>query len=269
MLFDAHNHLQDARLDTWRPDWQTDYAAAGIAGAVVNGTREEDWPKVRELCHGQAILRAAYGLHPWHVASRSQDWAVRLEDLLQADPAASLGEMGLDRWVENPDLDVQVECFRTQRALARKLQRPQTIHCLRAFGLLDEELRQEQESRAAPPFLLHSYSGPAEMVPGFVKHGAYFSLSPYFGHSRKSAQLAVFKRIPLERLLVETDAPDMRPPDDENPHPLRAGKEHLNHPANIRYGYQLLARTLQMPLEEVMQVAAQNFRCLFGTSSGS
>lgn len=264
MLFDAHNHLQDPRLDAWRPDWQTDYAAAGVAGAVVNGTREEDWLKVKELCSGQPVLRPAYGLHPWHVASRSQNWAGRLEDLLQADPAASLGEMGLDRWINNPDVAAQVECFRTQRALARKLQRPQTIHCLRAFGLLDEELR--RESQAAPPFLLHSYSGPAEMVPGFVKLGAYFSLSPYFGHARKSAQLAVFQQIPKERLLVETDAPDMRPPDDENPHPLSLGAEQLNHPANIQYGYRLLARTLQMPLEEVMELAAQNFMRLFGAA---
>jgi len=173
-----------------------------------------------------------------------------------------VGEIGLDRWIENPDIEAQLDCFRTQLALAVELDRPATIHCLRAFGLLEETLRSCTLPRRG--FLLHSYGGPAEMIPSFVKLGAYFSISPYFAHPRKAAQLAAFKSVPLDRLLTETDAPDMWPPDEMNPHPLHTidGKA-LNHPANLRVSYELLAKARDIPLAEMQGIIAANYNALF------
>lgn len=103
------------------------------------------------------------------------------------------------------------------------------------------------------------------MIPSFASMGAYFSLSPYFGHPRKAAQLAVFKEVPLDRLLAETDAPDMWPPDDLNPHPLKTPDGGtLNHPANLRVSYELLAKIRGQPLEELQTTIAANYRTLFG-----
>jgi TatD DNase family protein len=179
-----------------------------------------------------------------------------------AFPNAPVGEIGLDRWIENPDIDAQIECFRWQLELATDLQRPATIHCLRAWGLLDEQLRTLRLPEHG--FLLHSYGGPVEMIPGFVKLGAYFSLSPYFGHARKAQQLAVFKSVPLDRLLAETDAPDMWPPDELNPHPLQHDGKPINHPANLRVSYELLASLLEMSFEELVGQIGENYRRLFG-----
>lgn len=263
MLYDAHNHLQDERLDPWREQILATLPQTGLAEVIVNGSCEEDWPAVAELARQHAFIRPAFGLHPWYVKERTQDWATTLKQLLVAHPRAVVGEIGLDRWIENPDIDAQLECLHTQLALAVELDRPATIHCLRAFGLLEETLRQCTLPRRG--FLLHSYGGPAEMIPTFAKFGAYFSLSPYFGHPRKAAQLAVFKAVPLDRLLTETDAPDMWPPDELNPHPLQtADGKALNHPANLRVSYDLLAQVRGMEVEELEKVIAENYRALFG-----
>jgi TatD DNase family protein len=262
MLYDAHNHLQDERLDPWRDEIIALMPQTGLAEMVVNGSCEEDWPQVAELARQHAWIRPAFGLHPWYVKERSPGWAETLRQHLADHPHAVVGEIGLDRWIENPDIDVQLDCLRTQLALAVELDRPATIHCLRAWGLLEETLRACPLPRRG--FLLHSYGGPAEMIPAFASLGARFSLSPYFGHPRKAAQLAVFRSVPLDRLLAETDAPDMWPPDELNPHPLRTNDgAALNHPANLRVSYELLARVRGMPMEEMQGIIAANYTQLF------
>lgn len=259
MLFDAHNHLQDERLDPWREEIVAGMAASGIGEMIVNGSCEEDWPQVAELAWKHAWVRPAFGLHPWYVKDRGPEWLERLREHLVAHPRAVVGETGLDRWIENPDVEAQVACFRAQLALAVELDRPITIHCLRAFGLLEEVLRSMKLPRRG--FLLHSYGGPAEMVPGFVRLGGYFSVSPYFAHPRKSAQLATFAKIPLDRLLAETDAPDMWPPPEVNPHPLSAAD--VNHPFNLSVSYDLIARLHDLSREETEKAVAENYRRLF------
>ena len=102
------------------------------------------------------------------------------------------------------------------------------------------------------------------MIPRFASLGAYFSLSPYFGHERKARQLAVFADVPLERLLVETDAPDMWPPDELNPNPLQVEGRPVNHPANLRVSYELLAKVRGMTGAALEAVIAENHRRLFG-----
>lgn len=261
MIYDAHNHLQDDRLDPWRAQVTADLAACDLGEMVVNGSSEEDWQAVADLAAAHAWVRPSFGLHPWYVKKRSLEWMHRLSGWLRQFPKAPVGEIGLDRWIENPDIPVQVECFRSQMALAVELDRPATIHCLRAWGLLEEELR--QQPLPGRGFLLHSYGGPVEMIPGFVKKGAYFSLSPYFGHPRKAAQLETFKSVPLDRLLAETDAPDMWPPDELNPHPLSSASGPLNHPANLRVSYELLARLRSMSLDDLVGHIAENYYRLF------
>jgi TatD DNase family protein len=103
------------------------------------------------------------------------------------------------------------------------------------------------------------------MVPQFAKLGAYFSVSPYFLHTRKAQQWTTFRTVPLDRLLVETDAPDMWPPDKVNPLPLKdeTGKA-MNHPANIQLMYQALAKLRGITPDALEQQVEQNFLRLWG-----
>ena len=259
-MIDAHNHLHDARL---RPHLAVILPTLDLQCAVVNGTNEHDWPAVAALARGHSFVVPSFGLHPWHVAARSPDWLARLRENLDANPGAVIGEIGLDRWIAGHDPDVQREVFTAQMALAAERNLPVTIHCLRAWGPLWDLIRTGPVP--ARGFLLHAYGGPGEMVRGFVARGGYFSFNAYFLHERKAAQRAVFQHLPLERLLVETDAPDLRPPDGRNAHPLHdANAQPLNHPANIALAYATLAELRGMPAEELAAQVAENFARLFG-----
>jgi TatD DNase family protein len=196
------------------------------------------------------------------VPERSPGWYDELRGCLQSHPHVAVGEIGLDRWIESHDLQDQTKVFTTQLDLAVELDRPVTIHCLHAWGALWKIA--QQRPLPGRGFLLHAYGGSPEMVAGFAERGAYFSFSPYFLHQRKGAQRAAFQRVPLDRLLVETDAPDMRPPDDQNPRSLKTDDgSAINHPANIDIAYAALAEVRQMPLEELVGKVAGNFERLF------
>jgi len=262
-LFDAHNHLQDHRLDAIRDEVCEALPQQGLVEAVVAGSDESDWPEVAELARRYSWIKPSFGLHPWYVKQRGVAWKEQLATWVHAFPNAGVGEIGLDRWIKDPDVEAQVECFRWQLELAATLNRPASIHCLRAWGMMEEVLR--SSPRPERGFLLHSYGGPLEMVEGFVKLGAYFSLSPYFAHERKRAQLEVFRHVPLDRLLAETDAPDMWPPADCNTRPvqLQDGGD-ANHPANIDFSYAVLANLRGMGIAELAGQLAENYRRLFG-----
>ncbi len=261
-LFDAHNHLHDARLLPWRADFLAELPALGVHRAVVNGTREGDWPTVAALAAQVPWVLPSFGFHPWHVNERSAGWCETLLHFLDAHPGAGIGEIGLDRWIEGHDPAAQAECFHTQLAIAAERDLPATIHCIRAWGALWDIIREGAVS--ARGFLLHAYGGPAEMVRGFLARGAYFSFSPSFLHERKSAQREIFRTLPAERILVETDAPDLAPPPEKNPCPITDGNgKPLNHPANIVVAYDALATIRGTTRDELASVVEQNFTLFF------
>lgn len=264
---DAHNHLQDRRLDPHREAILSVSGELGISRAVVNGTREEDWNAVARLASGQSWITPSFGLHPWYVADRSARWLHTLIALLDGTPGSAIGEIGLDRWIEGHDLELQTKIFTAQLQIAADRDLPVTIHCLKAWGALWEMIRSHPLPQRG--FLLHAYGGPAEMAQGFVERGAYFSFSTYFLHTRKSAQRELFKDLPLERLLVETDAPDMAPPPEQSRQVISDPKtgRPLNHPANLLPAYEELARLRGMELEELSKQVELNFQRLFGLAT--
>lgn len=202
--------------------------AAGIVACVVNATREDDWAAVAQLAidHPGFVL-PAFGIHPWHAHTAQPGWQDRLAALLDKHPHASLGECGVDRWIESPAPDLQLPVFAAQIRLAREFKRPLTIHCLKAWGLLEDAFAMEPPP---PRFLLHSFNGSIETARRWLPYGAHFSFSGYFLHTRKESVANMYRILPADRILLETDAPDMLPPPSAISHPL----EHdANHPANL------------------------------------
>ncbi len=261
--FDAHNHLQDHRLDVQRDSICAALPGMGLTRAVVAGSGEDDWPEVAALTQRYAWIIPSFGVHPWYVKDQSGEWQTRLEACLRVHPQAGVGEIGLDRWVDGADVDLQQRFFAAQMQIAKRDNRAATIHCLRAWGMLEQMLRAGPRPKRG--FLLHSYGGPAEMVDSLARMGAYFSVSPYFLHERKTRQWQTFRDIPLHRLLIETDAPDMWPPDPINPRPLRdfdGGA--INHPANIDMMYEAVSRLRGVPVDELAGQVEANFVRLFG-----
>ena len=265
-LYDAHNHLQDERLLDRADALLREAADEGIAHMVVNGATETDWPDVAALYerHPDHII-PSYGLHPWYVQQRSDQWEQRLCAALDAHPAG-VGEMGLDRWKSDLSWEGQEEVFIAQLRIAAERNLPASIHCLQAWGRLYEIL--EQEPRPACGFLLHSYGGSAEMVERFAPLGAYFSFPGAFAREKKERQREAFRRVPPDRLLIETDAPDQHPPPRLITHPLKDNEgQALNHPANLAAVYRYVADMLDEPVEQLAARVETNFKRLFAAFS--
>jgi TatD DNase family protein len=259
-IYDAHNHLQDARLAPQLESIIGELKALPVRKIVVNGTRPEDWATVADLARRFDWIIPSYGLHPWFVNQICENWRELLAGYVRVGKAG-IGEVGLDRWIADYDSTRQEDAFIHQLRLAAELDRPVTIHCLKAWGRLLEILHEE---KLACGFLLHSYGGPAEMIPKFVELGGYFSLSGYFSHARKERQREVFRTVPCDRLLIETDAPDMALPPERISYKLagESGSE-LNHPANIRAVYGFAAELYNLTLEELSSIVETNFQAFF------
>jgi len=263
-LYDAHNHLQDERFGGKQAELVAAAEAADVARMVVNGACEGDWAAVQELARKFPVVQPSFGYHPWYLHERTENWQMELARYLDSTPNAVVGEIGLDKWKPDLPYEGQEEVFVWQLRLAAKRNAVASIHCLQAWGPLFNLLR--QIPRPEQGFLLHSYGGPAEMVRPLVKLGAFFSFPGYYLHERKERQREVFRHIPLECLLVETDAPDQGLPDSLNRHPMTdvATGKPINHPANLRAVYEGLAQILDLKLDELVNQVEANFQRLFG-----
>ena len=278
-LFDAHNHLQDARFGGRQAELLAACAREGVARMVVNGSCEADWPAVLELARRHPHVLPSFGYHPWRLGARTPEWRSNLTHFLDQVPSA-VGEIGLDRWILEESshwqqaggdpqsapvpLAEQEAVFLEQFHLAVERELPVSIHCLHAWGRLHDLLRAHPRPRQG--FLLHSFGGPREMVPALAKLGAYFGFPGAYAHPRKARQREAFQSVPADRLLIETDAPDQRLPDEINPHPLLdpATGASLNHPANLAAVYRFAAQMLGTGVETLAGRVAENFARLFG-----
>lgn len=277
-LYDAHQHFHFDELVPYRTVIDTDLRQLDVRRAVVNGTNEAEWPVITALAKKYDWIRPSYGLHPWDCGNRSPDWLTSLRTILMGDPRSAVGEIGLDRWIidglpaDDPrlaglrvaSLSEQAEVCTAQLALAAELNRAASMHCVQAWGALRELL--EKTARPARGFLLHGYAGPAEMIPGFTELGAYYSFNLQLMEPQRADRLNNFKHLPIDRLLVETDAPSKAPPLARNRFLLGTPSVDptLNHPANILLAYEMLAEIRGLSLDVLTREVETNFIRLFG-----
>lgn len=261
-FYDAHNHLQDDRFGGRQAELLRACRQAGVARMVVNGACEADWLQVLALAQAHSEVLPSFGYHPWYFHERTPQWRENLIRFLDQIPSA-VGEIGLDRWKPDLPYEGQEEVFIAQLRIAAERNLPVSIHCLQTWGRMLEILK--TEPCPARGFLLHSYGGSLELVKSFVALGAYFSLPGYYAHERKERQRETFRHIPLERLLIETDAPDQLLPSGQGQELLDlATGQPINHPANLATVYQFAAALRGMELEELARAVEENFLRLFG-----
>lgn len=259
--FDAHLHLQNPRFGQ-EPLKLLD-RIPGLEGCVVNAICPADWDAVLDLASRDSRVRPALGVHPWYVDAVEEGWEQRLDSLLAVHPQASVGEAGLDRWIEPHDLPAQREILDIQLSLARRHRRPVSLHCLKAWGAMVETLR--AAGGLEHGFLMHSFGGSREVLHDLLDLNGRVSFSGYFAQPRKSNCWEMIRSVPGDRLLVETDAPDMLPPENRNRFPDFKGPSHesLNHPGNLISVYQWLAELRGEKLPAFVDQVAINYEGLF------
>lgn len=203
-LFDAHAHVAAAG-DPPTPA-APPLPGAETVGRLICGVDTADWRDVNAAAWSWAGTIPAFGLHPRSVASVQEGWFEELERLLTGNPAAWLGEAGLDASKRGlAGMDEQDEAFRRQLRLAKRLRRRVNLHCVKAWDRLLAALDEEYLPDGRDGFIVHSFSGPDEHLHELTERGAYFTVGPLFSRRESRRDRGRAARIPGDRLLLESD----------------------------------------------------------------
>lgn len=203
---DAHVHLQSFP-EAMLPEVMARARAAGVVRFGCCGTSPADWDRVIAIASSEPGVEPSCGLHPWHSADPAvpEDWLERLEALLAAHPGLGVGEIGLDAL--RPDPQAQMRAFAAQLALAARGNRGVVLHCVRAHGEMAAALR--PVAKSLPSILLHAASCSPEIWREYERLGACVSLGPAVLNPRATRVRELARIVPEDRLLFETDSPDM------------------------------------------------------------
>ena len=205
-LFDAHIHLSDFR-NISPAELIGRLKLAGIQKCVCVSTHPDDWEKTAAFARMfQFEVVPCFGLHPWYAKNATQGWEKRLENYLLEFEDSLIGECGFDR-LKNPDFERAQKVFEPQLELAYALKRPLMLHMVKADLWLENYF-----GRLPQNSVFHSFSGSIELCRQILKFGHAISINKKF-FNKKDA-LKILRCVPLENILIETDAPFQSMPED-------------------------------------------------------
>jgi TatD DNase family protein len=256
-LFDTHAHLDQEEFDADRAATVERAVAAGVEHILCVGVTADSSEAAVRLAEEFPQIYAAVGIHPNSAAAAlSGDWN-RIEKLLDRPKVVALGETGLDRYWNETPLELQREYFLRHLRLSRDRELPVIIHCRDAAEDLMPLLRDAAEEGPLRG-VLHAFSGDAAMAEECVTLGLHVSFAGNATYKNKKFETlrAAAARVPLDRMLVETDSPYL------TPEPLR-GKQKRNEPANVVHTAAFLSQLRNASSDEFNRQIAENSRRLF------
>lgn len=249
-ITDIHCHLHESDFDIDRIEVISRAFGVGVGRFVCNSGSVSDFDAVESLASSDTRIIPCFGIHPWFLAEQPVNWQEILLDR-HLRIRAGVGEIGLDGWKPGIEpLEKQIEVFRVQLSIARELDRPAMIHCLKAADELFEILRKDGGPECG--FLLHAYSGPWTMVEPLVRLGGWFSFSHgCLAPDRRKAH-KVISSVPAERFLLESDSPDLVGPEPFRPYSIRRSDgRYRQEPANIACALEGFARIRNCQVDEL------------------
>lgn len=220
-LFDSHAHLDAAEFDADRTQVLERARQSGVADMLVPAISAASWEPLRALCENERGLHPAYGLHPLFLEQHRDADLDALRSWLSSHNACAVGECGLDFGDDSLDRDRQLRFLRAQLRLAREFDLPLVLHARAAFEQVILELEKfDGELRG----VVHSFSGSEEQAKRLWKMGFHLGVGGPVTYPRARRLRGIVSRMPIEYLLLETDAPDQ---------PDAAHRGHRNEPGRI------------------------------------
>ena len=253
-LVDTHTHLNDAKFADDVADTVARARAAGVTRLINMGDTLESSAQAIVLAHAYDGLYAGIGIHPEEARPLTAADDEQLAAWAQDERVVCIGEIGLDYyWVKDePTRELQRRMFIHQLDLARQLHLPVCIHDRDAHA--DTLAILKKEGRGIPA-VLHCYSGSVEMAREFLKLGCYLGVDGPLTFKNAAKTVKVVREMPLERLLVETDAPYMAPA------PMRGRR---NEPAFVRFVAEKVAELRGLTLAYVARQTTANACAVYG-----
>ena len=249
MLVDSHCHLDYATPEE-RPEILARARRAGIAAMLTIGTKIAEFPAVRAIAESQPDVWCSVGIHPHEAASEDDQAVASLVPLTEHPRVVGIGETGLDFHYEHSPRERQEEVFRAHCRAARATGLPLIVHTRDA----DAETARILAEEKPPAGVIHCFSTGRQLAEKAIELGFHISLSGILTFKNAGGLRAIARDLPLERLLIETDAPYLAPV------PLR-GKR--NEPAFIVHTLACLAELKGMTPPELAGITAGNFFRLF------
>lgn len=254
-IIDTHAHLDDERFAADLPAVLERAAAAGVRQVVAIGTTAPSSAACVALAAGHPAVWASVGIQPNHAAEAGPDDWDEVVRLVGRQRVVALGETGLDRYWDHTPFPLQEDYFARHLGLARRHGLAVVIHCREAEADVVRMLRDDYERVGPVKAVMHSFTGDAATAEACLAMGLYVSFAGMLTYKNAQALREVAARVPLDRLLVETDSPYLAPV------PVR-GKR--NEPAHVVHTAACLAAVHQVELSVIAERTTGNARALFG-----
>lgn len=251
MLIDSHCHLDAAEFDADRAAVLARARAAGVTAQIIPAIALDGFAKLRALCAAQAGLHAAYGLHPMFLSRHQPHHLDTLREWIERERPVAVGECGLDFFIAEADPDAQRRYFARQLELAREFDLPLILHARHALEEVTAGLRRIGGLRG----VVHSFSGSFEQARQLWKLGFHLGIGGPLTYERARRLRGIVAQMPIQFLLLETDAPDQ---------PLSGHRGERNEPARLREVLDTVAALRGETPDAIAQATADNARRLFG-----
>lgn len=250
MLVDTHCHLDAAEFDTDRKTVISRARAAGVNRQVIPAIDAAGWPALKDLCAPDDGLFPAYGLHPMFLPKHAPEHLTQLSDWLSREAPVAVGECGLDYFVEDLDQAQQRFYFDGQLALARDFDLPVIVHARRAVDAVIAAIKRIGGLRG----VIHSFSGSAEQAKQLWQLDFMLGIGGSVTYERANRLRSLVAEMPLDYLLLETDAPDQ--PDAQH-------RGQRNEPARLSFVCETVAALRGVPAKDVADATTANAQRLF------
>jgi TatD DNase family protein len=205
ILIDSHCHLDVEEFDPDRDQVLASARKAGVVGIVVPGVDARRWRHLLDYCAGKPDLHPALGLHPVYIDDHQDEHLQLLEKLLTEVQPIAVGEIGLDYFVDHLDRHRQQYFFEAQLVLARAGGLPAIVHVRKAHDQVIQTLRRHPVTGG----IIHAFNGSLQQAKQYIDLGFKLGFGGMLTYARSHKLRALAKELPLEAIVLETDAPDM------------------------------------------------------------
>ena len=249
MIFDTHAHYDDSRFDEDRTELLSSLCTSSVSGIINCGCDLKSSLEAVNLTEKHPFVYGAVGVHPHEAEETTEEDLIKIKELYSKEKIVAVGEIGLDYFYDFSPREKQIEIFRKQIITANELDLPVIIHDRDAH---EDTMNILKELK--PKGVVHCFSGSAEMAKEILKLGLYIGIggAVTFKNARKPVE--VVEMLPLDKLLLETDAPYMTPV------PFRGKRCDSSH---IAFTAEKIAEIKGIDVQDLIDQCTENAKKLF------
>lgn len=256
IFFDSHCHFDFPEFDDQRKPIWSKAQLLGVTQLLIPSVSPDHWSQARKISDSFSGIVWAAGLHPWWINDflhqhTLDDLTHHLNTVIREQDCVAIGETGLDAVIDL-DLSTQIACLQCHIDLAKQFAKPLILHSRKTHTELIAIIKNNQLTSRG---VIHAFSGSYEQAKSFVDAGFYLGIGGVITYERANKTREAIKKIPLEYLLLETDAPDM---------PLQGQQGKINSPIYLPLIAECLADLKQLSLDKIAEQTTRNAETLFG-----